>query len=83
MIICVCNNFNDKVVKTHLDKAAEENRTVDKAELYRACSGGNDPRCGTCYRTVFNDMVQAHNAKIIPITFVPTAVPPPAPHAPQ
>lgn len=74
-IICVCNNFNDKAVKTYLDKAVEENRAVDKDDLYTVCSGGKLPQCFTCYDTVLEEMVQAHNARILPS--------PAMPHAPQ
>lgn len=45
MYICMCNPFTDKDVKNAL-----QNDGVKKtaAGVYKACSGGEQPCCGTC-----------------------------------
>lgn len=58
MYICICNAFSDKKVKENL-KDGEKARV---GEVYRSCSGGENPNCCQCLETL-KDMVKAHNQK--------------------
>jgi bacterioferritin-associated ferredoxin len=58
MYICSCNPFNDKTVKDCLGKAGD--KSVRVAEIYRACSGGKKPQCGSCL-PMLKEMVTDHN----------------------
>ena len=64
MHICLCNPFNDKTVEDYLKKAADAGKRVKLAAVYKVCSGGRDPNCGTCCRTVLKEMVEAHNSRV-------------------
>lgn len=45
MYICSCNPFTDK----DLDSALKDDKVLKKAShVYKACSGGQKPCCGTC-----------------------------------
>lgn len=57
MYVCLCNPFTDKDVA-----AALKDSSVRKtpAQVYKACSGGEKPCCGTCL-CVVRDMVANHN----------------------
>ena len=45
MYICNCNPFTDK----DLDKAlSDDNILKTPSNVYKACSGGEVPCCGTC-----------------------------------
>ena len=58
MYVCSCNAFSDKKVKECLSKAGDEKIRV--SEVYRSCSGGAKPQCGTCL-PMLKDMVMEHN----------------------
>jgi bacterioferritin-associated ferredoxin len=60
MYVCHCNPFTDHDLRDCLGKT--EGR-ASVAKVYRACSGGNNPNCGTCLATV-KEMVRAHNAAV-------------------
>ena len=60
MYICICNPFSDKDVKEFLAK--QEGPAAVK-EVYRSCSGGESPCCGTCIPTL-RDMVREHNNRV-------------------
>ncbi len=49
MYICLCNPFNDRDVQEYL-KDNPDKATVGK--VYRACSGGESPRCCSCLQTL-------------------------------
>lgn len=59
MYICLCNPFTDKDVKTALEDTSTGRKTPGK--VYKACSGGQKPCCGTCI-CMLKDMVANHNA---------------------
>lgn len=59
MYICSCNPFNDKRVKECLGQAGENNK-IKVSDVYRACSGGAKPQCGSCL-PMLKDMVMEHN----------------------
>ena len=58
MWICHCNPFNDRDVKACLDEKKGE--SVRVSGVYKACSGGKSPNCGTCIAHL-QEMVMAHN----------------------
>lgn len=62
MKVCICNNFNDKAVQSYLED--HKNEKVKLADLYKVCSEGAKPKCGTCVREYLKDIVQAHNDNI-------------------
>jgi len=45
MYVCVCNPFTDKDVRDALENPDVRNTP---AQIYKCCSGGESPRCGTC-----------------------------------
>jgi bacterioferritin-associated ferredoxin len=45
MYVCICNPFTDKDVKSALSNPEIPNTT---SQIYKCCSGGNSPNCGTC-----------------------------------
>lgn len=49
MYICMCNPFTDKDVTKALANPDVPNTT---AQIYKACSGGNGPNCGSCINAV-------------------------------
>jgi bacterioferritin-associated ferredoxin len=60
MYICICNPFSDKSVQRFLK---DKNQKVTVASVYKECSGGEKPQCGTCLDTV-KDLVREHNSKV-------------------
>jgi bacterioferritin-associated ferredoxin len=58
MWICHCNPFDDKAVKQCLDGQKGDFARV--SSVYKACSGGKSPNCGTCIAHL-QDMVMEHN----------------------
>jgi bacterioferritin-associated ferredoxin len=60
MYICLCNPFSDKDVRKYLDEHDDE---VAISEVYRCCSGGETPSCGTCVPTL-REMVLDHNSRV-------------------
>lgn len=58
MYVCLCNPFTDKDVKDALDSGAA--RTA--GQVYKTCSGGQKPCCGTCLCMV-RDIVKGHRAQ--------------------
>jgi bacterioferritin-associated ferredoxin len=60
MYVCSCNPFTDKDVKKALGNP-EITNTV--AKIYKACSGGKGPNCGTCL-CVVKDMIVDHQSAI-------------------
>lgn len=62
MKVCICNNFNDAAVKEYLEE--HKNEKIKLKDLYKACSDGKNPQCGTCVREMLKDIVEEHNSKI-------------------
>lgn len=58
MWICHCNPFDDKAVRQCLDGQKGDFARV--SGVYKACSGGKSPNCGTCIAHL-QDMVMEHN----------------------
>ena len=58
MWICHCNPFDDKAVKQCLDGQKGDFARV--SGVYKACSGGKSPNCGTCIAHL-QEMVMEHN----------------------
>lgn len=56
MYVCLCNPFTDKDVKSALESPAIRKTP---GQVYKACSGGQKPCCGTCLCLV-RDIVNAH-----------------------
>ena len=56
MYVCMCNPFTDKDVKTALQDSGVKKSVAD---VYKACSGGQTPCCGSCVCMV-KDMVASH-----------------------
>lgn len=80
MYVCCCNPFSDKKVKECLDKAGD--KSVRVAEIYRACSGGAKPQCGSCLPTLKNMVTEHNNAAAV--RRMKDALPPSAPaHTPK
>ena len=57
MYVCLCNPFTDKDVDTALN---DENIKNKASSVYKACSGGQQPCCGTCICEI-RDRIDAHN----------------------
>lgn len=57
MYVCLCNPFTDRDVKAALESDALPRKTA--ASVYKACSGGQKPCCGSCV-CVIKDMVAGH-----------------------
>ena len=60
MYVCICNAFTDGAIKKLLNERDQER--LKPGEVYKACSGGENPRCCKCLQTV-KDMVSAHYAE--------------------
>ncbi|PZO84675.1 MAG: hypothetical protein DI626_08075 [Micavibrio aeruginosavorus] len=60
MWICHCNPFTDKDVKKALETPDVPNTL---ACVYKACSGGKNPNCGSCLCAV-RDMIVDHQSAI-------------------
>lgn len=60
MYVCLCNPFTDKDVKSALDNPDVRNTP---AQIYKTCSGGNGPNCGSCM-CVVKDMIVEHQSAI-------------------
>jgi bacterioferritin-associated ferredoxin len=58
MWICHCNPFDDKAVKECLD--AQKGDFARVSGVYKACSGGKSPNCGSCIGHL-QEMVMEHN----------------------
>ncbi len=56
MYVCMCNPFTDKDVKNALQ---DDSVKKSAAHVYKACSGGQSPCCGSCVCMV-KDMVATH-----------------------
>lgn len=61
MYICLCNPFTDKELNTALNDDKVKKKT---SSVYKACSGGEKPCCGTCICEI-RERVEAHNAKTL------------------
>lgn len=60
MYVCMCNPFTDKDVKKALDDPAVRNTP---AQVYKSCSGGKGPNCGSCMCYV-KDMIVDHQSAL-------------------
>ena len=60
MYVCSCNPFTDKDVKNALENPDVRNTP---AQIYKACSGGMGPNCGTCLCMV-KDMIVDHQSAL-------------------
>lgn len=60
MYICMCNPFTDKDVTKALENPDVKNTT---AHIYKECSGGNGPSCGTCINAI-KGMIVDHQSAI-------------------
>lgn len=58
MYVCLCNPFTDRDVKAALEAPCAGKKTT--ASVYKACSGGQKPCCGSCV-CVLKEMVANHN----------------------
>ncbi|MBU0799758.1 MAG: hypothetical protein KKA05_02020, partial [Alphaproteobacteria bacterium] len=58
MWICHCNPFDDSAVKDCL--ASKKGETARVSGVYKSCSGGKSPNCGSCIGHL-QDMVREHN----------------------
>lgn len=59
MYVCMCNPFTDKDVKKALENPAVRNTP---AQIYKTCSGGKGPNCGSCMCFVKDMIVDYHSA---------------------
>lgn len=60
MYVCLCNPFTDKDVKSALENPEVRNTP---AQIYKTCSGGKGPNCGSCMCFV-KDMIVDHHAAL-------------------
>jgi bacterioferritin-associated ferredoxin len=58
MYVCLCNPFTDKDIKSALDNPSVRNTP---AQVYKACSGGVQPCCGSCV-CMIKDMIVEHQS---------------------
>lgn len=58
MWICHCNPFDDSAVKSCLE--ACNGGTARVSSVYKNCSGGKSPNCGSCIGHL-REMVMEHN----------------------
>lgn len=58
MYVCMCNPFTDKDVKSALENPDVRNTP---AQIYKCCSGGESPNCGTCINAI-KCMIVDHQA---------------------
>lgn len=49
MYICMCNPFTDKDVTKALESPSVKNTP---SQVYKACSGGTGPNCGSCINAI-------------------------------
>ena len=59
MYVCMCNPFTDKDVKRALESPDVRNTP---AQIYKTCSGGKGPNCGSCMCFVKDMIVDHHSA---------------------
>lgn len=59
MYVCICNPFTDKDVKQALENPDVRNTP---AQIYKCCSGGGRPNCGTCLCEIKDMIVDHHSA---------------------
>lgn len=59
MYVCLCNPFTDRDVKAALDTLCPGEKKTAGA-VYKACTGGQKPCCGSCV-CVLKEMVANHN----------------------
>ena len=60
MYVCLCNPFSDRDVKTALENPDIRNTP---AQIYKSCSGGKSPNCGSCMCMV-KDMIVDHHSTL-------------------
>ncbi len=60
MYVCLCNPFSDKDVTNALK---DPNVRNTPAQIYKACSGGVKPCCGSCVCAI-KDMIVDHHATL-------------------
>lgn len=60
MYVCLCNPFSDKDVTRALENPCVRNTP---AQIYKACSGGVKPCCGSCVCAI-KDMIVDHHAAL-------------------
>jgi bacterioferritin-associated ferredoxin len=61
MYVCMCNPFTDK----DLEKALQDESVRKKTSaVYKACTGGEKPCCGTCICEI-RDRVNKHNEETL------------------
>ncbi len=60
MYVCLCNPFSDKDVTNALNNPDVRNTP---AQIYKACSDGATPCCGSCV-CVIKDMIVDHHASL-------------------
>ena len=61
MYVCLCNPFTDRDVKAVLDDKSVTRKTA--ATVYKACTGGAKPCCGSCV-CVLKEMVANHESAL-------------------
>lgn len=57
MYICLCNPFTDKDVQSYLGACPGK---ASVSEVYKCCSGGENPNCCSCIATL-KTIVRDHN----------------------
>ncbi len=60
MYVCICNPFTDKDVKIALQDPTIRNTP---AQIYKCCSGGQSPNCGSCMCMV-KDLIVDHQSAL-------------------
>lgn len=61
MYICNCNPFTDKDLESAMKDDSVQKKT---SHVYKACSGGEKPCCGTCICEI-RDRIDAHNEEML------------------
>ena len=64
MYVCLCNPFTEKDLETALEDDQVQNKA---SHLYKACTGGEKPCCGTCVCEI-RDRIDAYNEKTLLLT---------------
>lgn len=62
MYVCLCNPFTDRDVKAALE-GPFLGRKKTAGAVYKACTGGQKPCCGSCVCTL-KEMVADHEASL-------------------
>lgn len=61
MYVCLCNPFTDKDVRKAL---SDEGVKKTPGQVYKACSGGQKPCCGTCL-CMIREQIEEHKDHMV------------------